>query len=101
MAPPRRRTARREAERDLRRLVRERERLAALVPGGAADRPIEVPTSSVIETRTRAMRCPQCEGEYVLDDHQAEHGLRVVSVTCRQCHVSRRLWFRIVESGPN
>jgi hypothetical protein len=49
----------------------------------------------------RATPCIQCEGEYAIDDHQHAAGLRVVSVTCRQCHVSRRLWFRIAPSGPN
>jgi len=99
--PPRSRTARRVAERDARKLVRDRERLAALEPGGAAERPIEVPSAAVIEVRVRATPCIQCEGEYAIDDHQHAAGLRVVSVTCRQCHVSRRLWFRIAPSGPN
>jgi hypothetical protein len=95
------RTLRREDERAARRLVRERERLARLERGGAPDRPIEVPSSAVIELRARRMPCVQCGGEYQVDDHQHEAELRVVSVTCRRCHVSRRLWFRIVASGPN
>ncbi len=99
--PPRDRTARRVAERDARRLVRDRERLAGLARGGSADRPLEVETSAVIEGRARAMPCAQCEGEYTVDDHQAEQGLRAVKVTCRRCHVARTLWFRIVAAGPN
>jgi hypothetical protein len=99
---PRERTARRVAERDARRLVRDRERLASLERGGAPDRPIEVVSSAVIEGRARSTPCVQCEGEYAVDDHQAEGaGLRVVSVTCRRCHTSRKLWFRIVAAGPN
>jgi hypothetical protein len=97
----RRRTERRAAERDARRLVRERERRAARERGGSAERPLEVPSSAVIELRARAMPCVQCEGEYQVDDHQADQGLRVITVTCRRCHVSRKLWFRIVASGPN
>lgn len=94
------RTARRAAERDARKLVRDRERLAALEPGGSPERPIEVPSPSVIELRARGTPCPQCAGELAVDDHQTEAGLRVVSVTCRRCHVSRRLWFRLAP-GPN
>jgi hypothetical protein len=102
--PPRPRTERRIAERDARRLVRDRERLAALERGGAPDHPIEVPSSSVIEVRARATPCPQCGGELAVDDHASEAGVRVVAVTCRRCHVARRLWFRIIgvdASGPN
>jgi hypothetical protein len=99
--PPRNRTARRVAERDARRLVREREKLAALERGGAPERPIEVPSSAVIEARARTLRCPQCEGEYAILDHQDEEGLRVLSVKCRQCGAARRLWFRIAVKEPN
>jgi mono/diheme cytochrome c family protein len=95
------RTERRARERAMRGLVRDREKLAALSPGGSAERPIEVPSPAVIDTRVGAMRCPQCEGTYAIDDHQAEAGLRVVSVTCRLCHVSRRLWFRLGSSAPS
>jgi len=100
--PPRARTERRVRERDTRRLVRDRERLAALLPGGSADRPLPVPSPAVIEPRVAAMRCPQCDGEYTLKDHAAEPGgLRIVSVTCRICHVSRRIWFRLGSTAPS
>jgi predicted Zn finger-like uncharacterized protein len=96
------RTARRKAERDARQLVRDREQLAALAPGGARERPIEVISSAVIEPRAQAQQCPQCAGSYRIDDHQAESAaLRVLAVTCRQCGVSRRLWFCIKPSAPN
>jgi hypothetical protein len=96
------RTERRSRERAARHLVRDRERLAALSPGGSEARPLEVASSSVIESRVGAMHCPQCEGSYTLDDHQpSAPGLRVVSVTCRLCHVSRRLWFRLGSSAPS
>lgn len=84
-----------------RKLVRDRERLAAMERGGSPARPIDVPSASVVETRARALPCAQCEGEYQVKDHQSEAGLRVVSVTCRRCHVSRRLWFRIAPNGPS
>ena len=96
------RTARRQSERAARQLVRDRERLAALVPGGSPDRPIEVSSSSVIESRARSLRCPQCDGSYRIVDHQAESAtLRAVEVSCQTCGVSRRLWFRIAATGPN
>jgi hypothetical protein len=96
------RTGRRRAERAARALVRDRERLAVLSPGGAADRPIQVPTSAVIELRIGSMPCPQCAGRLrVLDHRSAGAGVRDVSVVCEQCHVERVLWFRIVSDEPN
>jgi predicted Zn finger-like uncharacterized protein len=96
------RTARRQSERAARQLVRDRERLAALVPGGARERPIDVVSSSVIEPRARSLRCPQCDGGYRVDDHQAPAAtLRELTVTCQSCGVARRLWFRIVDAAPN
>jgi hypothetical protein len=84
-----------------RRLVRDRERLALLERGGASDRPIEVASAAVVEARARAMPCAQCAGEYAVKDHRAEAGLRVVAVTCKRCHVSRELWFRLAAPGLN
>ena len=98
---PRARTVRRIAERDARRLVLVREQLALIQPGGSPERPIEVPSAAVVESRARSKPCPQCEGELEVKDHQREAGLRVVTLTCRQCHAPRQLWFRIVEDGPN
>jgi len=95
------RTERRARERAARHLVRDREKLAALSPGGSATRPLEVPSPAVIDARVASLRCPQCDGEYALDAHDAEAGLRVVSVTCRVCHVPRRLWFRLGSSAPS
>jgi hypothetical protein len=95
------RAERRLRARMARGLVRDREKLAALSPGGSAERPLEVPSPAVIDGRVASMTCPQCEGRYAIDDHQSEAGLRVVSVTCRLCHVSRRLWFRLGSSAPS
>jgi hypothetical protein len=96
------RTERRARERAVRGLVRDRERLARLEPGGSSERPIEVVAPSVIDIRVRSMRCPQCDGEYSLDDHQApSSGLRRVDVTCRLCHVKRSLWFRLGSPLPS
>ena len=96
------RTARRKAEREARQLVRDRERLASLEPGGSPSRPIEVSSSAVIEIRAQAQRCPQCAGSYRVEDHRAESAaLRMIAVTCQRCGVARTLWFEITASGPN
>lgn len=103
MSPKRpQRTERRVREREARKLVRDRERLAELSPGGSEERPIEVDSPAVIEGRVGSMRCPQCDGEYALDDHQsAGPGVRVVSVKCRMCRTPRQLWFRLSSSAPS
>lgn len=99
--PPARpeRTARRESEREATKLVRARQRLAELSPGGAPDRPIVVPSSSVIETRAASQPCPLCEGDLRVEDHAARTvggiALRVLTMVCRRCGVAREVWFRI------
>lgn len=90
------------AERDARRLVRDRERLFTMEPGGAEERPLEVVSPAVIDSRVGSMKCPQCAGSYVIDDHAAPTaGLRRIDVTCRLCHVRRALWFRLGTAAPN
>jgi hypothetical protein len=88
-------------QRALRKLARDREKLAALAPGGAADRPIEVSTPSVIDGRARSTPCPLCEGELELLEVAAvttsAGRRREARVRCRQCHVGRSIWFAI---GP-
>jgi hypothetical protein len=96
------RTERRARERAGRAMVRDRERLAALSPGGSETRPLAIDSVAVIESRIGSMRCPQCDGEYTIDDHRAPpNGLRVVAVTCRICHVGRSLWFRLGSSAAS
>ena len=51
MSGKRPRTARRELERDLKKLVRDKERLFKLEPGGSEERPMEVSSAAVIEVR--------------------------------------------------
>jgi predicted Zn finger-like uncharacterized protein len=96
------RTQRRARERAARQLVRDREKLAQLSPGGSAQRPIEVASAPVVEIRVRAMTCPQCDGDYKVEDHRsAGQGVRPVDVRCNRCGVARTLWFRIVAPEPN
>lgn len=100
------RTARRIDERAARQRVRDREKLALLSPGGSRERPIAVPSPSVIEIRAHAMPCPQCGGEYKIGEDRvvaADNGdrLRAVWVACVQCGVKRELWFKLVVDEPN
>lgn len=89
-------------ERVARGLVRDREKLAALAPGGSEARALVIDTPAVIDSRVGSMRCPQCEGSYVIDEHAAPTaGLRRVDVTCRLCHVSRSIWFQLRAAAAN
>jgi uncharacterized protein YbaR (Trm112 family) len=98
----RKRVARRIDERAARRLVRDRERLAELSPGGASEHPIHVDSAAVIEVRTGALPCPQCSGAYRIVEHRSEGvGLRAVDVACRTCGAPRTLWFRLDSHDPN
>ena len=102
MSGKRPRTERRVLERAARKLVREREQLAALSLGGSREHPIEVSSTAVIELRAEALPCVQCQGHYRIREHVApESGIRRVDVTCRQCGVPRSLWFRLVSNEPN
>src|SRR4029079_381296 len=96
------RTERRAKERDARQLVRDRERLAGLVPGGGRENPITVPSAAVIEGRAETAACPQCDGRYRVVEHRSEGpGLRAVDVACRTCGAKRTLWVRIVSQRAN
>ena len=98
----RKRTERRERERAARALVRDKEKLAALSPGGSRDRPMQLASASVVETRVRNLACPQCNGHYKIGEHRApESGIREVAVRCQICGVSRVLWFRLISVEPS
>ena len=89
-------------QRVLRHLVRDRERLAALTPGGSPEHPIELISAADVETRAAAMTCPQCDGTYRVHDHRAPRsGLRAVDVRCQLCSTRRTLWFRLGSGDPN
>jgi len=82
--------------------VFDRERLAALSPGGSRERPMPVGSASVVEVRANALTCPHCGGTYRLHEHvAAATGLRRVDVSCRYCGTPRSLWFRLVSYDPN
>jgi len=100
-----RRRERRQRARDAAKGVRDRERLARLSPGGAPERPIVVPSASVVETHARAATCPLCEGPLRVDEHTAETvsgvALRAAHVTCTRCGAARQIWFRLQPPAPN
>lgn len=90
------RTERREAERDARKLARARMKLAALEPGGAPDRPIDVTSASVIEVHAKSTPCAACGHDGVrVEEHEAKEGLRVVRVLCPRCGTRRDVFYRI------
>jgi hypothetical protein len=101
----RKRTLRRAEDRAQEKLGRDLEKLAALAPGGAPDRAIEIASPSEVEVRARAMPCPVCQGELTVQEHAAEtHSsmrLRVAKVTCRVCRRERSIYFRLVGTMLN
>ncbi|MDB4936590.1 MAG: hypothetical protein JWP87_3562 [Labilithrix sp.] len=81
-------------------------KLAALEPGGAPDRPIEVASASIIEPHASSMPCAACGAQGLrVEEHVAltlpEQGseparrLRAVHVTCQRCGTRREVFFRI------
>jgi hypothetical protein len=101
----RERTARRLSDRGMRKLVRDREKLAKLEAGGSPGRPIEVPTSAVIEGRARSVQCVQCEGQLDVVEMSATtwegEPRRIAHVRCRLCKTPRDLWYRITAPLPS
>jgi hypothetical protein len=102
VAKKRERTEKRVRERELKQLVRDRERLASLSPGGSAERPVHLASASVVEVRVRNTPCPQCGGELRVTEHRAPApGLRSVDVRCQLCGTPRTMWFRLDSVEPN
>ena len=103
--PPRPRRQQREQQRALRKSVRQLERLAAEMPGGSPERPIDVASASVVETKARAVPCLQCQAVEmeIRGDHAtstARGVLRELAMVCRRCHAARAVWFRLT-AGAN
>ena len=100
------RTERRVRERAARQLVRDRQNLAALERGGAPERPLDVPSTSVIAGRVRSTPCPLCAGTLRIDEESAESRdgklLHAAHVSCISCAVARILWFTVAAPhSPN
>lgn len=99
------RTERRARERDWRKLAADRQRLAAMAPGGSPDRPIVVSAPSVIEVRARSLPCPLCGGSLRIDDQAATVSegrvLTELRVSCAACGIARSLYFRTGSPLPS
>lgn len=88
------------AARAARKLIADRERLAALEPGGSPSRPLEVSSASVVESRAVDLGCLHCEGRPRVGAQDAlkvdERVLRRVHLACPRCGSERQVWVRIV-----
>ena len=97
------RRTRRASARAQAKLVRDRERLARLAPGGTPERPIVVDSPTQVEVIAGATACPQCEGTLRLTEHAAETvagmRLRVARLVCTACRAPRVIWFRLAEAA--
>jgi hypothetical protein len=105
MAKRRARTERREQERAMEKLARDREKLARVEAGGSPERPIAPESASQVEVHARSLRCVRCDDELRLDEHLArsvgEQRLRLVRLTCPSCGARREAWFRIAPALPS
>lgn len=97
------RSERREKERALAKLGRDRERLFQLEPGGSPERPIDIDSPSVVELKAEATPCPRCNTPLRVEAHRAPRSpgmrLREAATLCPRCGARRSIWFRLV--GPS
>jgi len=99
------RASRRELDRQTTKLARDLDRLAAIAPGGAPDRPIDLESASQVEVHAQSMPCPRCQGEVRIEDHTAAtvgaDRLRIARVVCKTCRAARSIYFRLGGPAPN
>ncbi|HEX5661093.1 MAG TPA: hypothetical protein VFX59_28070 [Polyangiales bacterium] len=99
------RTEERESARQRQKLYEARAKLALLEPGGSAERPLDVSSASVVESRAEAEPCLRCNQPMRAADHttaESANGLlRRVKLQCRDCGATRELYLRIVGSYLN
>jgi predicted Zn finger-like uncharacterized protein len=100
-AMARARVQRRQLERERKKLVAAKWKLASFEPGYRADRPIAVESASQIEPHVRGMRCPGCDASYQVVEHLARSGARVVRAKCAQCGRSPEIHFVLRERLPS
>ena len=106
MSLPRKpRAQRRAASRRDAKVVRDKERLASLEPGGTPEHPIEVVTAALVAPKARAMPCPVCDEAVRVEDHTARTiagvPLRLAHVACPWCGHSRIVYFAVRSALPN
>lgn len=97
----RKRALRRAEDRAQGKLARDLEKLSALAPGGAPDRPIVIASPSEVEVRA-AGPCPICQSSLRVEEHTAEaiagRRLRVARVVCTFCRARRNVYFQLAGS---
>jgi predicted RNA-binding Zn-ribbon protein involved in translation (DUF1610 family) len=100
MARPR--TLRRTEARAAAKLVRDRERLFLLEPGGTPERPIEVRSAALVEPKAAQFNCPRCLTPLRVEAHNAPsiEGtlLREDRMICPRCGRHQSIWFRLVDT---
>ncbi|MCW5808154.1 MAG: hypothetical protein KIT31_37740 [Deltaproteobacteria bacterium] len=72
--------------------------------GGSPQRPMVVPSASVIEGRAARSPCPHCGPDFearVIEHTRPAPRLRRVDIACRQCSLPRTLWFTIAAPELN
>ena len=95
--------SRKRAERqELRRHVRDLDRLARSAPGGAPDHPLLIDTPPLVDVQAEATPCPLCTGSFRLVEHAADTidgvRLRVARVMCTTCGIPRAMYFKLREA---
>lgn len=101
-AKPRARTELRERARQSEKLFAARSKLAALEPGGSPERPLEVSSASIVESRAETEPCLRCDARVRCDEHTtlaSERGLlRVVHLRCPSCGATRTMYLQIAST---
>jgi uncharacterized protein with PIN domain len=94
------RTERRDLASRLEKLAEARRKLIALEPGGTPERPLEVSSAAIVEPRAESFACPDCNGPMRAREHVALGSaiarVRAVTLRCRSCSASLRVYLRIV-----
>jgi hypothetical protein len=87
-------------ERRAAKLHKGQEQLFRAQVGGSAQRPLEVASASVIESRAADVRCPRCDLPLRIEEHLARtldgQRLRELITSCAECGQLRSLWFQLV-----
>lgn len=89
----RKRTERRAVEREVKKELERRDKLATLEVGGALERPITVATASLVDVMARDSKCHRCGGAVRLEEHTVRGNARVARVRCSACGSEREIFF--------
>ena len=99
------RAKRRALERARAKLAEQRRKLAALEPGGSAERPVDLESAALVEPRAEAAECLACGAPARVVEHVAnvvdERRLRIATTRCARCGEQRIWYFRLVANAPS